>query len=140
MMDPRVMAHVGGVMTEAAANELFEAHVGAAERPRLYAAWAVEDPADGAYVGSGSLLRNDEEEALEVGYLLLPAHWGKGYATAVARALLDHAHGDLDRSRVVATVDTDHPASIRVLDKVGMRFARRGQDEEGDFLVYESTR
>ena len=58
--------------------------------------------------------------------------WGEGLATrAAALALALHASRPL-----VATVDEEHAASIRVLEKSGFVFASREFDEEGSYLVY----
>ena len=49
-------------------------------------------------------------------------HWGKGYATEIALALVDAAFFDLRAERVISTVDVNNGASIRVLEKIGMRW------------------
>ncbi len=48
--------------------------------------------------------------------------WGKGYATEIARSLIDAAFGELRVDRVISTVDVNNRASIHVLEKVGMRW------------------
>jgi RimJ/RimL family protein N-acetyltransferase len=60
----------------------------------------------------------------ELGYRLLPAHWGQGYATEGARALVDSAFADLGVDRVVATTMTVNVGSRRVLEKAGLRLVR----------------
>ena len=49
--------------------------------------WMVEK-LDGAHVGHTALLRHGAD--LELGYILRQAHWGQGFATETARAVLDH--------------------------------------------------
>ncbi|WP_370250104.1 GNAT family N-acetyltransferase [Nocardioides sp.] len=56
-----------------------------------------------------------------LGYCLAPRSWGRGYATEAARALLAWGFATLDLHRVQAEVDTRHPASARVLEKLGFR-------------------
>lgn len=141
MTNPEVMRHVDAPLPRERADRLFDAHIGVGEPyERLFRGWAAELPDTGEYAGGASLLRNTEEAALEIGFLLLPPYWGRGLATAMATLVLDHAHRDLDLERVIATVDIDNAASIRVLEKSGMRFDRRARDEQGDFFVYESQR
>lgn len=60
----------------------------------------------------------------ELGYRLLPVHWGHGYATEGARALVDSAFADLGVDRVVATTMTVNVGSRRVLEKAGLRLVR----------------
>jgi RimJ/RimL family protein N-acetyltransferase len=63
--------------------------------------------------------------AVEVGWRLLPAWWGRGLATEAARAAVAHAFGPLGLARVVSVVDPGNAASLRVVEKLGMR---RGAD------------
>jgi len=135
------MAHVDGPMSTERADRLFRAHLGiGADYPRLRAGFAVELTGSSAYLGTGSLLRSDDEQCIEVGYLLREQYWAQGFATEVATLLLAHAHDTLGCQRLVATVDADHPASIRVLDKIGMRQVRLRTDDGAPFFVYESLR
>jgi RimJ/RimL family protein N-acetyltransferase len=57
----------------------------------------------------------------ELGYMLRRDCWGRGLATEAARLLLDFAFGELGLHRVFAVVGDDNPASIRVLEKLGLR-------------------
>jgi RimJ/RimL family protein N-acetyltransferase len=58
------------------------------------------------------------------GYWLGEAFWGRGLATAAARAMVRHAHYELPLRRLEAEVFAWNPASMRVLDKAG--FVREG--------------
>ena len=57
----------------------------------------------------------------ELGYWLKRDHWGRGYATEAARALLAAAHHSLRLKRLEAGHFLDNPASGRVLEKLGFR-------------------
>ena len=61
-----------------------------------------------------------------LGYLVDPAYAGRGIATAVARALLDTAFGELGLRRVTAGCFADNVASWRVMEKLGMRREQHG--------------
>ena len=128
-IDPIVMRHVGGAMSKEAAEALFLAII-AGTRARVFGTWGAEH--HGEVVGHGALLREGEE--LEVGYILPRASWGKGYATEIAQALSDYALKHLGRERVFATVDADHPPSLRVLQKIGMNILERVEAPEGAYL------
>ena len=77
-----------------------------------------------------------------VGYKFARSHWGKGYATEAAKALVDYGFNVLKLHRVYATVHPENGASIRVLEMVGMM--REGRLREnmlydgvyGDSLIY----
>lgn len=63
---------------------------------------------------------------LELGYWIVPSHWGLGFATEAARAVVDIARDSLRIERLVSGYFTDNPASGRVLDKLG--FSPTGQE------------
>jgi ribosomal-protein-alanine N-acetyltransferase len=57
---------------------------------------------------------------VELGFTLARDAWGRGYATELGRALVDHAFDDLGLPRVVAQVEPANDGSRRVLEKLGM--------------------
>jgi ribosomal-protein-alanine N-acetyltransferase len=67
----------------------------------------------------------------EVGlfWALFSAHWGKGYATEAARAMVSFAFGELDLGRIVATTEHDNLRSIAVMRRLGMTIERNPQAE-----------
>lgn len=79
----------------------------------------------------------DDEGGVEIGYSILPEYRRLGYASEMARALIDWALARRDVTMVTATgVSAGNQASIRVLEKVGMRQAR----QDGDLLAWELRR
>lgn len=60
----------------------------------------------------------------EIGYRLIKTQWGNGYATEAACAIRDYAFNTLKLSRLIAMVDPDNAASIRVAEKIGMRYEK----------------
>jgi RimJ/RimL family protein N-acetyltransferase len=68
---------------------------------------------------------------LELGYRLLRRFWGQGYATEVSRELVRRAFEEQETEGVYATATTDHVASQRVMQKLGMRFAGTSIDMSG---------
>ena len=135
--DEIVMKHVGdGVMTEAQAEafwqKLFE---------KLYAKnfniWAVFTREDLRYVGhAGIYPRPTKKEDWELVYFLNQNSWGNGYATEIACRIIEYGFEELNLPKVFATVDDDHLASMRVLEKAGMKFDCYDFDEKGQFSVY----
>ena len=58
----------------------------------------------------------------EIGWkLCILFEWGKGYATEAAKGMLKYTFNDLQAHRVVAFCNTLNGASIRVMEKIGMR-------------------
>jgi RimJ/RimL family protein N-acetyltransferase len=60
------------------------------------------------------------EGEVELGYWISRPHWGRGYASEAARAILSLAR-TLGHRRIVASHFSDNPASGRVLAKLGFR-------------------
>lgn len=58
-----------------------------------------------------------------------PTHQRQGYATEAAKAMIDDAFTRLGLRRIVATTTHDNAASIRVMEKAGMRIDRNPSDE-----------
>jgi ribosomal-protein-alanine N-acetyltransferase len=91
------------------------------ERPRTRFELAVEETASGRVIGACDL-SFIERNVVDLGYMLGTPDWGKGYATEISLTLIDAAFFDLRADRVISTVDVNNGASIRVLEKIGMRW------------------
>jgi len=133
--DPVIMKYVGGALSEEAAEALF-AGILDSTRTRVFGAWCAE--CNGQVVGHGALLREGDD--LEVAYILPQSAWGQGYATEIARTLSEYGLNTLGRDRLIATVDTEHPPSLRVLEKIGMSILERVEDPDGAYLLCGSSR
>jgi RimJ/RimL family protein N-acetyltransferase len=70
-------------------------------------------------VGSCGLARRPSG-AVELGYWIARAHWGKGFATEAGGALIDIAR-TLKLPRLEGSHFVDNPASGRVLEKLGFQ-------------------
>jgi RimJ/RimL family protein N-acetyltransferase len=57
----------------------------------------------------------------EVGFIMAPAHHGRGYATEAARALLPFAFETMGLHRLIGRTEARNAGSARVLEKLGMR-------------------
>ena len=61
------------------------------------------------------------EGTVEIGYSVLPAYRGQGFATEAARGLVDWALAQRDVRGIIAECSPDNAASIHVLEKLGMQ-------------------
>jgi RimJ/RimL family protein N-acetyltransferase len=86
--------------------------------------WHVARKSDGAGLGMCGLLKRDILPDVDVGYAYLPEHWGQGYAFEAAEATLRHGARKFGLKRVIGVVSPGNSGSIRVLEKIGMRFER----------------
>ena len=90
----------------------------------LLAPYVIEDTASGAILGGANLSRFDPlRDTVELGYWLFREARGRGVATRVVRALVEHAFAN-GILRVEAVVRIGNTPSERVLERVG--FEREG--------------
>ena len=71
-----------------------------------------------------------EEGTVEIAYFTYPGFEGRGYATAMAKKLIELASGSAAIRRVIAHTLPETNASTRVLEKVGMSFVGEVTDPE----------
>jgi len=77
----------------------------------------------GEQIGFAGLKYLDELGEVDVAYRLLPAHWGQGLATEVALASVRYGFADLGLKRIIGLVMPKNIASLRVLEKTGLRYS-----------------
>jgi RimJ/RimL family protein N-acetyltransferase len=75
-------------------------------------------------IGICGLLKRDTLEDVDVGFAFLPGYRGQGYGFESAAAVLEDGRASLGLHRIVAITDPENLASIRLLEKLGMRFER----------------
>jgi ribosomal-protein-alanine N-acetyltransferase len=85
---------------------------------------AVVSKADGRVVGGAGIQPQDLSGDFEFAWSIWKEHWGMGLATEVALALKDHAFRAMRLARIVAIADVPNLASIRIMQKIGMRYDR----------------
>lgn len=73
-------------------------------------------------VGLCGLLKRDSLPQPDLGFALLPAHFGNGYAEEASRALMGHGRDALGISRLLAITSPDNESSSRLLERLGFQF------------------
>ena len=86
--------------------------------------WAIHVKHNNEFIGWCGLKYRPELDEIDLGYRLKKSAWGKGYATEAARHTLDHALNTLHLPVITAHAHIENFASIKVLEKTGMRFIR----------------
>jgi len=88
--------------------------------------WGVR-PKQGPHplLGIVMLDRHHDLEDIEISYVFLPEHWGRGYATEAVRQALGHAFGTMGLRRVVAETQAANAASVRLLERLGFQLLRQ---------------
>lgn len=86
-----------------------------------YGRWACVLKETGAIIGFCGLKYLDDLDKVDVGFRFLPEYWGKGLATEAARASIAFGFNVLMLDQIIGLVLPENGASIRVLEKLGMR-------------------
>jgi len=140
--DPEVMADLGGPIDAAAAGAKLDRYA-ASLRDHGVSRWAVEG-LDGCFLGyAGVNWRGDARHPLgahfEIGWRLVRAAWGRGYATEAAQAVLDWACQNVPGQVVLARVRPGNLASQGVARKIGLRREPFFDDQGRDGLDWAFT-
>ena len=84
--------------------------------------FAVADAASDELLGDCALqIDAADPRQAEIGYSLAARHHGQGFGTDAVTGLLDYCFGTLSLHRVRATTDVRNEASVRLLERVGLR-------------------
>jgi len=121
--DPEVMAHFPATLDRVQSDAMAD-RVAARMGASGYGLWAVEVPGVAPFIGFVGLAPIPFEAhftpALEVGWRLARAHWGAGYATEAARAVVSFAFVDLDLDEVVSITTPANTRSVAVMERIGL--------------------
>ena len=123
MADPEVGYWLGGSLTRDAATvqiDRFEVELATSGWGFL----ALEHKADGAFLGAAALRPVHEPlppaPAVEIGWRLAPAAWGRGFATEAAAALLADGFRRRGLAEVIAFTAWSNRRSQAVMERIGM--------------------
>jgi [ribosomal protein S5]-alanine N-acetyltransferase len=82
----------------------------------------VELRESGLPLGICGLIKREGLEDVDIGFAFLERHWGRGYAVEAAAAAVEHGFRTLGLQRIVAITAPGNQGSIRVLERIGLRF------------------
>jgi RimJ/RimL family protein N-acetyltransferase len=123
-----------GLRTEEAARDYLRRGPMKMYRERGFGLWCVELRPTGTPVGICGLIKRDSLDDVDIGFAFLARHERHGYGVESARAVMAHAREALGLQRIVAITSVDNHGSIRLLEKIGLRFEKMvtmpGDDEE----------
>lgn len=92
----------------------------------------------GQLIGTVGLIDREGIDHVDVGYGLLPAYRGKGYAIEATKAMYNYGYDTLSIDKIVAIVNPDNDDSIKLLKKLGLTFEKMVKlpDEEKDIKLF----
>jgi RimJ/RimL family protein N-acetyltransferase len=123
--DPRVNEYLPTKLSREL-SDAFVARIQAHFEERGFGLWAVEVPGATAFAGFVGLATPRFEAhftpCFEIGWRLGAEHWGHGYATEGARAVLAFGFEVVRLEEIVAMTVPMNARSRRVMDKIGMTY------------------
>lgn len=124
--DPDFLHNIGdrGVRTiEDAARYILEGPVESYAR-HGFGLWLVELKDSTLPTGICGLVKRDALPDADIGYAFLPRFRSQGYAYESAAAVIRYASNALGLRRVLAITNGHNVGSIKVLEKIGLKFDR----------------
>lgn len=126
LTDPAFLEYVGdkGVRTVADARDYILSGPIASYQQFGFGLYLVMLKGDGSPIGMCGLLKRESLPDVDIGFAFLPRYRSRGYAYEAAAAVLAYARAQLGLGRIVAITVPDNAGSIRILEKIGLRFER----------------
>lgn len=100
-------------------------------RTRGYGMFALVSRDSGGIIGFCGLVHPGGQQEAELKYAFARRHWGLGFATEAAIAMIEHARTVLGLRRIIATAAPENTASHNVLLKAGMRREELRLEKDG---------
>ncbi|WP_266182067.1 GNAT family N-acetyltransferase [Dyella humicola] len=130
-------------------QHIFQAHQRVTEKLRSSSEgkgiiFVIESNDSGEVLGDCGLHNADWRCRLaEIGFCLARRHWGKGYMTEAAQALIDYGFREAGLRRIEANIDPRNRPSVMVVERIGFKlegYLRErwvtGAGEVSDILLY----
>ncbi len=138
--DPEVTALTKlGRRSRAEAEAILAGYVGG-WRERGYGMRALFLRPDGAYIGECGFFTHPTTGEAALRYALAKPYWGRGLMAEALRAVIGDGFRAAGLERIVSIVQAENAASLRLMEKVGMRVERTAREGETDLLVYAMSR
>lgn len=139
--DPQVRKYLWDdvIITREQAAEVVSASLESFER-NGFGQWVVSLKESDSLIGFCGFRFFGDPPEVEILYGLAPAHWGKGFATEAAKAMMRCGFEENGFERIYAGADPPNAASFRVMENCRMKFAKRILINEQEAVYYELSR
>lgn len=121
--DPKVMEHLPSPLSKEESDGMID-RVEEHFDQHGFGLWAIEIPNAAPFAGFAGLsipgFLAHFTPCVEIGWRLAHAHWGHGYATEGARAVVKFGFEILNLSEIVSFTATGNVRSRRVMERLGM--------------------
>jgi [ribosomal protein S5]-alanine N-acetyltransferase len=138
--DPDFIRNIGdrGVRTLADAERYVVTGPIASYEKFGFGMYVAELRESGTPIGLCGFVKRDWLPDVDIGFAFLPQYRSQGYAHESASAVRHYGHEVLGLARIVAIVSPANADSIRLLEKIGLRFESmvRPANEDADIKLF----
>jgi len=134
--DENVMRYIRAAKTRQECDQFLLETIASYENDKRYGRWAVEDKFTGEFVGSFAVIPVEGKEQMQLGYALLPAQWGKGYATELTVAGIEYVFSKTPIDPLYAYTEGPNLPSQKVLLKAGFKLNGANKDGEKEVVGF----
>lgn len=135
--DPEVMRFLGGPRSRDEVRRVLNRYI---REYQIYghSFFATLLKSDGRFIGQCGLLHQEveEQQEIELGYVLSRPYWQHGLAVEGIHALKDYGLQQLGFPRVISLIPPENRASIHIAEKIGMRYERDIEQWGQHFNLY----
>lgn len=87
-------------------------------------------------IGIITFLLRDTQQFPDIGYAMLPEFENRGFASEAAKSFLNKVISDKTADKIIAITLTENKKSIRLLQKIGLRFEKEYMEGGQEFSLY----
>lgn len=88
------------------------------------------------FLGWCGLKFSEDKNEYDIGFRFYKKHWNKGYATESAIACLNYGFEKLNLKRIIGRAMKENVASIKVLEKIGLKYEKDIEFEGKEAVLY----
>jgi [ribosomal protein S5]-alanine N-acetyltransferase len=132
--DPDVMRYIRPVKSREDTDLFFAEVIQYSKDHPEYGRMAVNEKLSHIFVGSFAVIPLENTIHMQLGYSLLPAYWGKGFATELTKAGLAYVFTQTNLEEIFGVTESENVDSQKVLLKSG--FTRHSNVMEGTKELY----
>lgn len=101
-----------------------------------YGMFAVTIKENGILIGHCGLFFMPDVQETEIAYAIGKSYWGFGLGTEAARAVLRFGFETVQLARIIAVAFPDNTASLRVMEKIGLKYEKHLRVYGGEMPCY----
>ncbi|OCK50186.1 acetyltransferase [Chryseobacterium sp. CBo1] len=102
-----------------------------------YGRWAVINKSTNQFLGWCGLKYDEDLDETDIGFRFFEHFWNQGFGTESAKACLDYGFNELHLKTIVGRAMKENMASIKVLEKIGLKFEKAFDFDGQEGVVYK---